>query len=283
MKSMRALLPILMLGSSACATVAGVRRQPLDRGMLTYYPRPAEATIEAACRALQGERATLKGVDRRDSATVVLGTKGGSFLGSGEIVRVVITSPSLDTSAVRVVSRTNFTPMANPTAALFGFDRGVAVAARMDRLLGGPALGAGIRVRAWRADSSAVPVMGTVAGGPRDTLVLEQGTAGPRVAIPLTQVRRMDFQRGWRNRAGPGIVLGAVTGVVAGGLIGRQWGEKDCAAVVGPCIDRGTTGILAAVAFGAVGTVVGGMVGRAIKLDRWVPAPWPPVVAVSLP
>src|SRR5512146_400865 len=129
MKSMRALVPILILGSSACATVAGVRRQPLDRGMLTYYPRPAEATIEAACRALQGERATLKGVDRRDSATVVLGTRGGSFLGSGEIVRVVITSPSLDTSAVRVVSRTNFTPMANPTAALFGFDRGVAVAA----------------------------------------------------------------------------------------------------------------------------------------------------------
>ena len=280
---MRALLPILMLGSGACATVAGVRRQPLDQGMLTYYPRPAEATIEAACRALQSERATLKGVDRLDSATVVLGTRGGSVLGSREIVRLVITSPSPDTSAVRVVSRSNFTPVSNPTAALFGFDRGVAVAARMDRLLGGPALGAGIRVRAWRADTTALPIIGTVARGPRDELVLEQGPAGPRVAIPIADVRRMEFQRGLRNRAGLGMVLGAVTGMVAGGLIGRQWGENDCAGVVGPCIDRGTTGILAGVAFGVVGTVVGGVVGRAIKLDRWVPAPWPPVVAISPP
>jgi hypothetical protein len=93
----------------------------------------------------------------------------------------------------------------------------------------------------------------------------------------------VDFQRGSRNRAGLGLALGALTGVVAGGLIGRQWGEQDCTKVVGPCIDRGTTGILAAVAFGAVGTVVGGVVGRAIKLVRWVPAPWPPSVVVSLP
>lgn len=280
---MRAFLPILLLGSGACATVAGVRRQPLDRGMLTYYPRPAEATIDASRRALQSERATLQGVERRDSATVVLGTRGGSFLGSGEIVRIVITSPSPDTSAVRVVSRTNFTPMSNPAAALFGFDRGVAVAARMDRMLGGPALGAGLRVRAWTADSTALPVIGVVAVGPRDALVLEQGAAGPRVAIPLADVRRMEFQRGLRNRAGLGMVLGAVTGAVAGGLIGRQWGENDCTGVVGPCIDRGTTGILAGVAFGVVGTVVGGVVGRAIKLDRWVPMPWPPGVVASLP
>lgn len=284
---MRALLPILLpvlaLGASACATVAGVRREPLERGVLTYYPRPAATTIAAARRALLGERATVKSVEQHDSATVMLGTKGGSFLGSGEIVRVVITPASPETSRVRVVARTNFTPLSNPTAAIFAFDRAFAVASRMDRLLGGPALGPGIRVRAWTSDSSRPPVTGTVVGGPRDTLVLAPGDARPRVAIPLADVRRMEFQRGKRNRAGLGMILGAVSGIVAGGLIGRRWGEPDCTGVVGPCIDRGTTGLLTAVAFGAAGTLVGSTVGRAIKLDRWVPAPWPPAEIVSTP
>lgn len=279
--SLRIFPAVLIFGCSACATVAGVRREPLDHGMLTYYPRPVEAAASAARRAIEGEHATVKRVDRRDSVTLVLGTRGGSFLGSGEIVRVVITSPSPDTSAVRVLARSNFTPLSNPTAVIFAFDRAYAVASRMDRLLGGPALGAGIRVRAWAGDASAPPVIGAVVRGPRDTLVLLQSAAGPRVAIPLADLRRMEYQRGHRNRAGLGLVLGAVTGIVAGGLIGRGWGEPDCTAVVGPCIDRGTTGLLAAVAFGAVGTVVGGVVGRTIRFDRWEPAPWPPLVAVA--
>lgn len=34
----------------------------------------------------------------------------------------------------------------------------------------------------------------------------------------------MEFQRGKRNRAGLGMILGAVTGILAGGLIGRRRG-----------------------------------------------------------
>jgi len=92
--------------AAACASVQGVRSQPLDAGDVRFYGAPFGDVVAAT-------RATVLALDIhvQDTATVdsttwmVLGTKGMSFTSYGEVVRVIVHQTADGPIAVRVVSK----------------------------------------------------------------------------------------------------------------------------------------------------------------------------------
>jgi len=94
------------LFAAACASVQGVRSQPLDAGDVRFYAAPFTDVVAAT-------RATVLALDIhvQDTATVdsttwmVLGTKGMSLTSYGEVVRVIVHQIADGPIAVRVVSK----------------------------------------------------------------------------------------------------------------------------------------------------------------------------------
>ena len=90
----------------ACASVRGVRSQPLDAGEVHYYAAPFGDVVAAT-------RTTVLalGIDVQDTAAVdsttwmILGTKGFSLTSYGEVIRVIVHQTTDGPVAVRVVSR----------------------------------------------------------------------------------------------------------------------------------------------------------------------------------
>jgi hypothetical protein len=117
------------------------------------------------------------------------------------------------------------------------------------------------------------------------TILSMRGREAVRVAVTSTAsetsaVRVLSLPTGQRNRAGLGGGIGAVTGLVAGAVFGYAEGEDSCASTGPfsglPCFTHAGSAVLGGIVFAAFGAVVGRLVGRGIKSDRWMEIPWPP-------
>jgi len=91
---------------AGCASVQGVRSEPLDAGDVHFYAAPFGDVVAATRATVQTLEITVQDTATVDSTTwMVLGTKGMSLMSYGEVVRVIVHQTSDGPVAVRVVSK----------------------------------------------------------------------------------------------------------------------------------------------------------------------------------
>ena len=108
---------------AACASVQGVRSQPVDAGDVHFYAAPFSDVVAATRATVLALEINIQDTATVDSTTwMVLGTKGLSLLSYGEVVRVIVHQTPDGPVAVRVVNKrrlaTNITAR-NWTDAIF--------------------------------------------------------------------------------------------------------------------------------------------------------------------
>lgn len=92
--------------AAACASVQGVRSQPLDAGDVHFYAAPFGDVVAATRAAVLALEINVQDTATVDSTTwMVLGTKGMSLVSYGEVVRVIVHRTSDGPVAVRVVTK----------------------------------------------------------------------------------------------------------------------------------------------------------------------------------
>ncbi len=115
-RALIASVPSLLVLMS-CATVGGLRNEPLDRGVARRYPAPFDSVMAVVPAAVVSAGLDLKESQcYGDSLCVVIGTDGmtiGPSGNMGSMARVVVEG-SGDATIIRVLSRRR---MANQVAA----------------------------------------------------------------------------------------------------------------------------------------------------------------------
>jgi hypothetical protein len=112
-------------------------------------------------------------------------------------------------------------------------------------------------------------LIATVVAMRRDTLVLRTATGdAPPWTLPLERAEWLEVSRGRRGRGGQGALIGLLTGVAVGGLLGAALSGGEDNPLQGAAV-----GI--AVGGGLVGFVVGGVIGSKSRGERWEPVPLP--------
>jgi hypothetical protein len=115
-----------------------------------------------------------------------------------------------------------------------------------------------------------------------DALVVRTGPQAAPTRVPLAGLQRVQVARGRRGHVKEGALIGFVPGFLFGAVIGHVLGCDD----QGPNCSGATRATLAAgTMVGGITAAAGGLVGLAVRTDRWVDAaPSPPrVQGVILP
>lgn len=128
-----------------------------------------------------------------------------------------------------------------------------------------PALAPGARVRIALEQADTRPMIGRLIAVTRDTLLVRTAAADS-IAVPLSEVRRLDVSTGRYRPILKGMGLGFLIGAATGALIGAADGDDDAGFIA---FSAGEKAALGAVLFGGLGTVAGGLVGAASPTDRW--------------
>lgn len=127
-------------------------------------------------------------------------------------------------------------------------------------------VGAGDKVRMTLAHRRFSAVVVDVEG---EALVVRTGPDAAPTRVPLADLQRLEVAHGRRGHVKEGALIGFVPGFVFGAIVGNALG----------CDDQGAdcTAVPAALATGAVAggitAVAGGLVGLAVRSDRWVDVP----------
>ena len=101
--SLSAICAALIAG---CASVQGVRSEPLDAGEVHFYAAPFGDVVAATRASVLALEISVQDTATVDSTTwMVLGTKGLSMMSYGEVVRVTVHQTTDGPVAVRVVSK----------------------------------------------------------------------------------------------------------------------------------------------------------------------------------
>ncbi len=107
-RTLIALLPSSLL-LVACATVGGLRSEPLDQGVARRFPVPFDSVVAVLPQAVASAGLGLEESQcTGESMCMVIGTKGASFGPSGSwgsMARVVVEAAGDDATVVRVLSR----------------------------------------------------------------------------------------------------------------------------------------------------------------------------------
>ncbi len=99
------LLALLNL-AAGCASMGGLRAEPLDAGEVHFYGAPLANVVTAARQAALEVGLDIQEVTQVDSLTwMILGKKGVSLVSWGELVRVVVQQSAEGPVAVRVVTK----------------------------------------------------------------------------------------------------------------------------------------------------------------------------------
>jgi hypothetical protein len=141
-------------------------------------------------------------------------------------------------------------------------------------------VGAGDKVRVTAAAASG-RFKATVLEVQPDALVVRVGDGAPQ-RIELSGLRRLEVARGRRGHVLQGALIGFLPGFVLGAYTGNALGCDD----QGPdCTDVGAAAAVGLM-FGGVTAVAGGLVGLAVRGDRWkrveLPATRGPKIGVAL-
>ncbi|MFC1639853.1 hypothetical protein ACFL3B_03705 [Gemmatimonadota bacterium] len=98
----------------------------------------------------------------------------------------------------------------------------------------------------------------------RDSILVNRGGRGVRLAIPLTSVTRLEVDRGMRSRIGSGAALGLFSGValgVIGGVTCSGW------------LCGGEMALIAAGVFAVPGLAIGTLIGASSTTGPWEEVP----------
>ncbi len=94
----------LMLG--ACSTMAGMRTEPLDAGVVRRYNADLQTAVAATRQALIGSALDVDDVERvGDDTWMFLAKRNTSRWSHGELVRVIVQQTSPDIVTIRVLSK----------------------------------------------------------------------------------------------------------------------------------------------------------------------------------
>ena len=272
-RALRFLPLALVVPLAACATMGGLREEPLTAGVSRTFPAPLGPVVDAARQAMVGAGMDVQ-EQLRPSPDIgmLLGQKGMSLWSYGELVRVVARQTDSARTSVYVVTRrllaTNITAREDWSTALFD---------RMEVTLGlsgtstseGPVpLLAGTRVRlAWREQGRTLEGEFRALRG--DTLVVYDPVLARQVVAPVGQLRSLEVLRSRRTASTSGSRVGALIGAVAGAAVGAASYQP------GGFVDYGQgASIFGGAAVGAgAGLLVGLAVGSTMVTERWDPVP----------
>jgi hypothetical protein len=129
----------------------------------------------------------------------------------------------------------------------------------------------GDRIRVTAPQAFRAPLVGTVAETAPDMLTLARGgDAVDTVNIPLALVRKVEVSRGHLSRgrgmrrgAVQGLAAGVVVGALVGGILGVGVDARE-----GENVNEVSESLTSAAQFGAIGLVVGGLMGMRER-ERW--------------
>lgn len=101
-----AILPLAALLASACATVGGVQKAPLDAGTARVFEASFDSTLQAARQAMVESGFRIDVTREVEPGTwIVVGHTGMSFVSRGEIVRVAVAREGERATRVTVHTR----------------------------------------------------------------------------------------------------------------------------------------------------------------------------------
>ena len=92
--------------TAACASVGGMRSEPLEAGEVKFYAGPLSTVAPAARLAVLAAGLDVDTTAQPDSVTwMIIATKGMSLFSYGELARVVVHQTTEGPVAVRVVTK----------------------------------------------------------------------------------------------------------------------------------------------------------------------------------
>jgi hypothetical protein len=132
----------------------------------------------------------------------------------------------------------------------------------------------GDRVRVTlRHGAAARRLVGRITAVGRDTLFLNaEGQTAP-MAIPKATIEKLEISTGQHGNAGRGALIGLGVGAIGGGIVGAA-DASHCNNSQSFCLfSSGGEMAIVATVFGAIGTVLGAVVGAISRSDRWETTP----------
>jgi hypothetical protein len=101
-----AVLLLAAILTSACATVGGIQKAPLDAGTARVFEASFDSTLQAARQAMAESGFRIEIAREAEPGTwIIVGQTGMSFVSRGEIVRVAVARQEERTTRVTVHTR----------------------------------------------------------------------------------------------------------------------------------------------------------------------------------
>jgi len=125
---------------------------------------------------------------------------------------------------------------------------------------------AGERVRLQLDPKSSRWLMGTMVTAGQDSLHVQFVDSLAPAAIARSRIRAMEVSRGQHSGAGKGALFGFITGATAGALLGAASSSSSDS-----FFSPGEGAVAGGFALGAVGALVGVIVGAGQHVDEWQP------------
>jgi hypothetical protein len=159
-------------------------------------------------------------------------------------------------------------PCIRPAAQAAGILLALLVAPSLEAQLR-PLVHPGNRVRIVE-HPGAEPVVRTVFDVRGDTLLVDDGTTSGLHPVHVPDMRRVHVSRGLQRNTGRGVRLGFVAAAPLGALVGANK-EQTCdeLELCSGFLTRGETMFFHAIGAGALGGVVGAVVGSQSRSERW--------------
>lgn len=268
------------LWTAGCASLGGMRTQPIDRGEIRVYATPPERVVAAARRAFEESGLRVQEVSQVDSATwIILGSSG--FLGHGSLVRVLVQSRDSGLTGVRVFSQLRLATRSLKEKGDWADDVFEGIGRHLMEAPGDAVTGTSVaRPAAYREAAARALAVGTVvrveaAGRPavtgrvvgvRDSLLVVAEDRG-ETAITVSTIDSIWVRKHHQR-------TGAIIGLVVGGLVGLAVAshvnqgpscqQKTSISNLGPCSDA----MLALFGISAGGAVAGAVVGSNVSSWR---------------
>lgn len=128
-----------------------------------------------------------------------------------------------------------------------------------------------------RITSGSARVVGTVVERSADSLLIRLDRRKRLLVVPIDRVDRAEVSRGRRSGATAGVIVGGVLGVGTGLALGISFASDGF-------FDFGSGDVVKATALlGLAGATAGGLIGSAIRTERWEEMPHGPAPVTIAP